>query len=316
MDKHTVRDLIEKSLISVDGKNFQKLVGKILTAVYGDFHMPKMNNDLWNDGYSLSEKMFCACYWGEWKEYNKDDAIKKINGDYSWFTANWLTSGNFSKWIFITKHPLTWEPNQLIVDMNNNGDGIIKEIRSQPRLIELCMSKIAPLRIMEIFDFPDTFAINDWFSIFKEIISYVQTTTPEGEVIDDGKGMLLDLKIECNFEEKEGRESMVRFFEDHRKTLNMIQKFITLIADSRGLEIDTLILATQSSYRRMKSADQQAKIENVSIIDFLAVDLLPLQHKSDWNYIIVATAIVLRIFEYCFFGKRRDGEEQPSLFGK
>ena len=138
MTKST-EEIIRDRIARKSGKDFQQLFWDILICHHPRLQTPKMLRDLGSDGHDLEKKEFFAVYTPESFEYDNKKTINKINEDYDKFSKEWIKTGSFEKWSFVTKRNLKGAPLQEIAKLHNNGDGIAKANLGLENIVKLAL---------------------------------------------------------------------------------------------------------------------------------------------------------------------------------
>jgi len=314
--EQAIRDKIKLS----DGKKFQQIFWDIMILRYSDLQTPRMQHDLGNDGYSLKEKVFFACYAPEFLKYDNVDTKQKISEDYKAFCNNWKNKSSFEKWIFVTKDNLMGTPHQSIVDLNTNGDGVVKENWGLEQIVKeaLCLENAAVVRIFDLSDSYLVNAINEEkdFGIIAEIFEFIFSDKippiDTGLIKKSENYTELTKKISLNFSGKElesTREMIIRNWQ--HKTL--VGKYVEDETSRNPGRVNALIDKIQSDFRNAKGAKHHdTPIDSVKIIEDLAKEYLAKDKQSNPDYVAGARAIVLYFFELCFLGKKTKQENAVS----
>jgi hypothetical protein len=314
--EQAIRDKIRLS----DGKKFQQIFWDIMILRYSDLQTPRMQHDLGNDGYSLKEKVFFACYAPESLKYDNADTKQKISDDYKDFCDNWKNKFSFGKWVFVTKDNLMGIPHQSLVDLNTNGDGVTKENFGLEQIVKeaLCLEIADAVRIFDLSDSYLVNAINEEkdFGIIAEIFEFIfsdKIPSIDTESIKKSENYTeLTEKISLNFSGEEleaAREMIVRNWQ--HKTL--VGKYIEDETSRNPGRVNALIDKIQSDFRDAKGAkNHDTPIESVKIIEDLAKEYLAKDKQSNPDYVAGARAIILYFFELCFLGKKTKQESVVS----
>ncbi|NTV30453.1 hypothetical protein HGA91_00535 [candidate division WWE3 bacterium] len=335
MSTHAINQQIRDRIFRLSGKEFQQLVWDILIKIYPDLQTPKMNHDLGNDGYSISEKAFFAVYAPELAKYDNETTRKKISnptpnqseevGDYEKFIANWKDKFGFTKWAFITKENLMGNPHQKIAELNQNGDGVVKEHWGVEQLIEKVMG-LEESVIRGLFDLEADITVNqlnlgivnngkthvekqaqmyneynnygtseeDENTAVDEIFDYVISQLPQTPTITpaDDRQMQVKAKIKLNFSvEKEQLEVEKYFTSAYTKTKLIENKLQALDPTIQG-DIQLHILQKYNEFKR----NSQTSIE---ILDKLFSFFTPKKRERNPTFAAVIRAFVLLYFEDC-----------------
>lgn len=317
MNTSAIEQAMRDKVKALDGKVFQQLFWDVMILRYADLQTPRMQHDLGNDGYSISGKIFFACYAPESAKYDNKDTKDKIESDYKGFCDNWKNKYSFEKWAFVTKDNLMGVPHQSIVDLNANGDGIGKENWGLEQLIReaLCLDST---NIVRIFKLPDGYlvtAINEEkdFGILGEVFDFIfsQKISPVdvGTIKKADNYTELTEKLALNFSENElktAREMVVNNWQ-HKA---LVEKYLQDETERNPVRVNALIDKVQSDFRKIKGVEYHGtSIESVRIIEDLAREYVSADKQSNPDYIAASRAIILYFFELCFLGKKTDTED-------
>lgn len=165
-----------------------------------------------------------------------------------------------------------------------------------------------------------TFSEEKDFGIIKEIFDFIfknkLARIDIEEIKKSDKLTHLTEKLMLNFSDDQLNiidEMIIRLW-DHK---SLVGKFVQIEEEDNGGRINALIDKIQSDFRKVKQANTHYKqIEDVNIIEEIAIKYLPDNRKDNPDYIANAKAIMLYFFEHCDFGKRTKKEnfKQTSLF--
>lgn len=309
MVEFSLKKIVEDRIKGSDGKNFQKLCWDILLKLYPDFQPVKMDHDMGNDGYSLRESLFFACYAPE-KEYKVKETIKKITEDYRKFNDNWAFQG-FKNWIFVTKEDLQGKPHQVIVELNNNGDDIKKENWGITKLIEKIFS-LPEEKIKEIFkiqlpykELADT-ELKE-MGIINEIFDYalLKIRLGGGKNFTFKAGIHLNDKIILNFPNEREKKDIRDFFLQAYEKLALIQKIFQEIDPDLQKDCHAHIKDKYIEYKR-------SKIASFDILQRLVRDFTPRGREDDSQYTNLSRAFVLFFFDDCTIFEKTKEENNNS----
>ena len=153
LDKSNLEFHIEKIIKTTGGAEFEKLFWNLGMGTYPDLKILGQYHDKGNDGYSIKEKMFFAC-WAPEEHTDNKYAVKKIGKDYSKFVKNWKKLFKTGKWIFVINREVTGKLVQKILDLNNLNDGIEKEIWGIMELTKFAL-RLDDIALHTIFRLPD-----------------------------------------------------------------------------------------------------------------------------------------------------------------
>lgn len=152
--------------------------------------------------------------------------------------------------------------------------------------------------IKEIFDF-----------IFRKKVTNVDIEKTK----KSGKLTPLKEKITLNFSRHQidNIDELMKRLWSHKM---LVEEFVQTEEEANPGRINALTDKIQSDFRRVKQArTHHEKVEEVDIIEKIALDYLPDNQKSNPDYIGNAKAIMLYFFERCDFGKRTAEEKQKQL---
>lgn len=320
MSNRLLEQAIREKIKISDGKAFQQIFWDVMILRCSDLQTPRMQHDLGNDGYSPKEKIFFACYAPESLKYDNADTKQKISDDYQDFCNNWKNKFPFEKWIFVTKDNLMGAPHQSIVELNTNGDGIVKENWGLEQIVReaLCLDGAAVLRI---FDLPDSYLVSAIseekdFGIITEIFEFIFSkeipSVDIGSIKKSENYTELTEKVSLNFsgeELKTAREMIVRNWA--HKTL--VEKYLKDEEGRNPGRVNALISKMQSDFRRIKNVkNHSVPIDSAGVIEDLAKEYLAKNKQSNPDYVAGARAIILYFFELCFLGKKTKQENVIS----
>ncbi|MGB9939639.1 hypothetical protein [Methanosarcina sp.] len=136
--------------------------------------------------------------------------------------------------------------------------------------------------------------------------TYTQTVNDRGDLTD------LKKKIELNFSSEE-RITIIETFYRNWPRKDLVEEFIAREAEINQPKVDALIDMVQSDFMRLKHTGYpRTKVESNEVIQELAINYLPRGKRRNPEYVANAKAIILYLFEVCYFGKVTD-EQQKNL---
>ena len=153
------------------------------------------------------------------------------------------------------------------------------------------------------------------FGIIEEIFKFLFTKKlAEADIteLSNGKGLK---KIPLNFSD----DSLQTINEMVLRTMQkrgLVKKFVNNQREIDESKIDALILKLQKDFRSLKQSESNyAKIENINIIEQMAVNCIEKSKQKNPDYYINSLAIVLYFFEMCDFGKSEEARAiQEAIF--
>ena len=320
MKNSALEQAIRDKIKVLDGKDFQQLFWDVMILRYADLQTPRMQQDLGNDGYSVGSKIFFACYAPEALRYDNSETKSKITSDYKSFCDHWKDKFSFEKWTFVTKENLMGVPHQCIVDLNANGDGVVKESWGLEQMVRetLCL---AVDNIIRIYKLPDSYlvtAINEekdlgiLGEVFDFIFSQKISAVDVGTIQKADNYTELTEKLILNFSEdelKSAREMVVNNWQ-HKA---LVEKYLQDETERNPARVNALVDKVQSDFRRVKGVDYHGSpIESVRVIEDLARDYLNIDKQSNPDYVAASRAIILYFFELCYLGQKTKGEDKNS----
>lgn len=160
--------------------------------------------------------------------------------------------------------------------------------------------------------FPTTYD----FGVLSEILDYIFKQVTEIDAKKkNNSGSFTDIikKIELNFNDEDERITIRESFRRTCVQKNLVEDFIARENEVNPMKVDALIDTVQSDYRKLKkSKSSRTPVESNEVIQDLAISYLPENKKRNPEYIANAKAIILYLFELCYFGKKT--EEQQKTF--
>lgn len=147
------------------------------------------------------------------------------------------------------------------------------------------------------------------FGIIDEIFTYILSQKPpvvEGAQAEIDKAFLvLKEKVELNFD-SDVRDAVTETLFNVWGQKELVGKFVGIMGDENPLRIKALIDKIQTDFRKARgSKTNQARVDELAIIEEIALMNLPESKKTNPEYLINAKAVVLYCFEMCHFGIRQ-----------
>jgi len=301
IDRHGIKKIVKDRISNCARENFQQLVWDILIKTYPGLQAPKMVRDMGSDGHIIKEECFFACYAPESFEYDNKDTFDKINKDFAKFTKNWLSTGQFNKWIFVTKRNLKGEALKRITELNQIKDGVRKENWGLENLVNLSM-KLSEGDIQEIFDLHSS--INKYAdykeqedkedSILNQLFDFVIEKLPDDmdSLPEHEKHVKTKAKIKINFKNKKEQEEVNKYFIEAYTRIKQIEIRIQELEPITQQNIQTLIT---HHYLKLK----RDELPNIKILDRLFDFFTPPKQKINPDYAKVVRAFILFYFDDC-----------------
>lgn len=166
------------------------------------------------------------------------------------------------------------------------------------------------------YNTPSELSPEDDLGILNEIVDYIFGRIPEinvRTVNNRGDSTTIVKKIGLNFRSEEERITITESFHRNWIRKSLVEEFIAIENEVNPYKVDALIDKIQSDFRKLKhSGHSRAEVENNEIIQELAINYLPLHKRKNPEYVANAKAIVLYLFELCYFGKVT-AEQQKTL---
>lgn len=159
---------------------------------------------------------------------------------------------------------------------------------------------------------PDSLIDND-VGVLSEIFEYIferleETDTKTGNDRGDLTG--LKKKIELNFSNEE-RITIIETFYLNWARKYLVEEFIAREAEINQPKVDALIDMVRSDFMGLKHCGYfKTKVESNEVIQKLAISYLPSGKRRNPEYIANAKAIILYLFEVCYFGKVTDEKQK------
>jgi len=148
--------------------------------------------------------------------------------------------------------------------------------------------------------------IDNDIGVLSEIFEYIfgrleetdtQTLNDHGDLTD------LKKKLELNFSNEE-RITIIETFYRNWPRKDLVEEFIAREAEINQLKVDALIDIVRSDFMKLKHSGYfQTKVESNEVIQELAINYLPIGKRRNPEYVANAKAIILYLFEVCYFGK-------------
>ncbi len=292
---------------------WQDFCDRLLTSIYPDYTTVRAwwrNGDMKNDWYCVIDRRYFQAHSTRWE--TSETTKNKINKDYDGLVAKWE---NVQEWVYIYNDPNIWEVENHIDTLRQKELGkrtitawgplrISEEIMKLPNeKIEYILWVRLPWEEDELSD-----------DIFYEITKYIRKKRTEATLEDNWSNISLIDKIHLNFDEIEEADVLKMIKRAYSDVIS-----VKMYMESMGKEINSdiwiLITLMECEYKIIKDTqDLQSKIEDSTIFMTISHAIVPSDKLSTSIYYQRAwLAMVLYIFELCYFGKKSE-YDQLNLF--
>lgn len=150
--------------------------------------------------------------------------------------------------------------------------------------------------------------------ILQEIFNYIlltHSTNKTQKILSPTRKPHLLRKIEINFNNKQ--LFVKRTIGNHLPNINLVKNFLENQIKTDDTPVINLVDRIQSLFLQFrKAADPNAPINDFQFFDRIAEGLIPPDKIGDTDYIAIAKATVLYVFEMCDIGKPPDDVPKPK----
>lgn len=166
------------------------------------------------------------------------------------------------------------------------------------------------------YNSPPDFLSDCDFGILDEIFDYIFERIPEVDIQtinNRSSSTNIKKKIELNFRNENERTTIKETFHRNWIRKSLVEEFIARENEVNPMKVDALVDTVQSDFRKLKNSEySRTEVESNKVIQELAISYLPENRKKNPEYVANAKAIILYLFELCYFGKVTD--EQQKTF--
>lgn len=151
-------------------------------------------------------------------------------------------------------------------------------------------------------------------TILQQIFAYVISTTITSKIktLPPNREPHIIKKIEINFNKNQKKIFHKTFF-IHLPYINLVKQFLENQLTIDSTPVLLLVDRIQSLFLKYReAANPNIEINDFQLIDRIAEDLIPRDKIGDVEFLAMAKATVLYVFEMCDIGKIPEGVTKPK----